>query len=66
MKKIVFLLSAMLLTIGLQAQNTIVGDWMTVDDKTGDNYSIVTIYQESDGLYYGKISKMLMGPQDYT
>ena len=66
MKKIVFLLSAMLLTIGLQAQNTLVGDWMTVDDKTGDNYSIVTIYQESDGLYYGKISKMLMGPQDYT
>ena len=48
------------------AQNTIVGDWMTVDDKTGDNYSIVRIYQGDDGLYYGKIQKILMGPEDVT
>lgn len=42
----------------------IVGDWKTVDDKTGDSFSIVTIYQAKDGLYYGKITKMLVGPKD--
>ena len=31
-----------------------------IDDKTGEKRSIVTIYKGSDGLYYGKISKMLM------
>lgn len=46
------------------AQNSIVGDWKTVDDATGENFSIVSIYQASDGLYYGKISKILKGPQD--
>jgi uncharacterized protein (DUF2147 family) len=44
--------------------NQILGDWKTVDDKTGDNFSIVTIYQGTDGLYYGKVSKMLVGPAD--
>ena len=44
-----------------QAQvSAIVGDWKTVDDKTGERRSIVTIYKGEDGLYYGKISKMLM------
>ena len=42
----------------------IVGNWKTVDDKTGDSFSIVTIYQAKDGLYYGKITKMLVGPKD--
>ena len=46
------------------AQNSIVGDWKTVDDATGENFSIVTIYLASDGLYYGKISQILKGPQD--
>ena len=42
----------------------IVGNWKTVDDKTGDSFSIVSIYQAKDGLYYGKITKMLVGPKD--
>ena len=42
--------------------NLILGDWKTVDDKTGDNFSIVTLYKGSDGLFYGKVSKMLVGP----
>ena len=42
----------------------IVGNWKTVDDKTGDSFSIVSIYQAKDGLYYGKITKMLVGPED--
>jgi len=44
--------------------NAILGDWKTVDDRSGENFSIVTIYRGSDGLYYGKISKMLVGPPD--
>lgn len=61
MKKFFLLFS--LLPLFLSAQS-ITGDWMTVDDKTGDSYSIVTIYQGSDGLYYGAISKILMGDPD--
>ena len=49
------------IAISMQAQiSSIVGDWKTVDDKTGARRSVVTIYKGSDGLYYGKISKLLM------
>jgi len=50
------------LTASAQIQ-LILGDWKTVDDKTGDNFSIISIYKGSDGLYYGKIAKMLVGPK---
>lgn len=46
----------------LSAQvSAILGDWKTVDDKTDEVRSIVSIYKGTDGLYYGKISKMLVG-----
>ena len=60
MRKIVLMT---LLAFGINASaqvSAILGDWRTVDDKTGEKRSIVTIYKGSDGLYYGKISKMLM------
>jgi uncharacterized protein (DUF2147 family) len=39
--------------------SAILGEWKTVDDKTGEIRSSVRIYQDStDGLYYGKIEKM--------
>ena len=66
MKKLLLTLVVLSAMTSMFAQNTIVGDWMTVDDKTGDNYSIVRIYQGDDGLYYGKIQKILMGPEDVT
>jgi len=44
--------------------NSILGDWKTVDDKTGEKRSIVNIYKGSDGLYYGKIKQMLMYGSD--
>lgn len=60
MRKILLIMLA-LMAMSSQAQvNAILGDWRTVDDKTGEKRSIVTIYKGSDGLYYGKISKMLM------
>ena len=50
-----------LATVSLSAQiSSIVGDWKTVDDKTGEQRSVVTIYKGSDGLYYGKVSRLLM------
>ena len=40
--------------------SAILGEWKTVDDKTGEQRSVVTIYKGSDGLYYGKVSRLLM------
>lgn len=52
----------LLASIGASAQvENILGEWKTIDDKTGERRSIVSIYQGSDGLYYGKIAKMLVG-----
>ena len=51
----------LLATLSVNAQiSSILGDWKTVDDKTGERRSVVTIYKGTDGLYYGKIIKMLM------
>jgi uncharacterized protein (DUF2147 family) len=61
MRKISILFFIIMATLSTQAQiSRIVGDWKTVDDKTGEKRSIVTIYKGSDGLYYGKVSKLLM------
>ncbi len=38
----------------------VLGDWATVDDKTGNSYSIVHIYKATNGKYYGRIDKMLI------
>lgn len=46
------------------AQNSIVGDWVTVDDQSGEKLSIVSIYKGTDGLYYGKVQQILKGPKD--
>ena len=45
--------------VGAQV-GAILGEWKTVDDKTGEQRSVVTIYKGSDGLYYGKVSRLLM------
>lgn len=60
MKKILLLFLALVALSSNAQVSAILGDWRTVDDKTGEKRSIVTIYKGSDGLYYGKISKMLM------
>ena len=60
MRKYILILFALMAIAGQAQISAILGDWRTVDDKTGEKRSIVTIYKGSDGLYYGKISKMLM------
>ena len=37
--------------------SSMLGEWVTVDDKTGEQRSVVNLYQGKDGLYYGAISK---------
>lgn len=61
MKKILLLFAVM---AGLNAHaqvSAMMGDWKTVDDKTGEKRSVVTLYKGSDGLYYGKIAQLLVG-----
>lgn len=63
MKHFCIFVALLIMPISLFSQvDQIVGKWKTVDDKTGDNFSIVEIYKGSNGLYYGKIAKMLVGP----
>ena len=58
------LFTVILLTLSLMCSaqiNAILGDWITVDDKTGEQRSVVTLYKAEDGKYYGKIAKLLVG-----
>ena len=65
-KSILFFALSALCTFLPAQVNAILGDWKTVDDKTGDNFSIVRIYKGSDGLFYGKVAKMLVGEPGLT
>lgn len=65
MKRILLLGACLALVLNASAHlNDILGLWKTVDDKTGNNYSVIRIYQGADGLIYGKVAMMLMGPKD--
>ncbi|OZV69671.1 DUF2147 domain-containing protein [Winogradskyella aurantia] len=57
MTKFSYTLIFMLATSLLRAQD-ITGKWKTIDDETGEEKSIVEIY-ESDGKIYGKIVEVL-------
>ena len=58
MKRNAFLLVALFFAATIFAQTPILGDWITVDDKTGEQKSVVTIYQAENGKYYGKIVEL--------
>ena len=42
--------------------NQMVGRWKTIDDKTNEVKSIVRIYKNTDGKYYGKIEQLFKNP----
>jgi uncharacterized protein (DUF2147 family) len=48
-----------LLPIAAFAQNTPVGKWRTIDDKTGKVKSIVEIYETTNGTLAGKVVQEL-------
>ena len=56
-KRNIFILGLLLTFISASSQS-ITGHWKTIDDETGDEKSIVEIY-EVDGLVYGKIIEIL-------
>jgi uncharacterized protein (DUF2147 family) len=65
--KIKTLFSVLLMAWSLTCQaqiNAILGEWVTVDDKTGEQRSVVKLYKATDGMYYGKIAKLLVGKPD--
>ena len=65
MKRILLLACTMTCLLTASAQvNQILGDWKTVDDKTGEHRSVVHIFKATDGLYYGKIAQLLVGDPD--
>ena len=56
MKKILITLALLFAgIITLSAQSQFVGKWTTIDDKSGEPAGLVDIYQDADGLYYGKL-----------
>ena len=58
-KKLYFLLTCVAMTTCLWAQTPSLGEWITVDDATGEHKSIVRIYQAENGKYYGQIIDLL-------
>ena len=66
MKKIArkaLLIGAMLMSamVGRAQVADILGDWYTIDDKTGETMSVVHLYQSPNGKYYGRIDQILVG-----
>lgn len=60
MKKYFLTILFCVLCAGMSAQvSQIVGDWTTIDDKTGEARSTVHIYKATDGKYYGKITSLI-------
>ncbi|MCC1484837.1 DUF2147 domain-containing protein [Winogradskyella immobilis] len=57
MKKVLFIILLVLIVLPLNAQS-ILGQWKTIDDETGEAKSIVEIF-EKEGKVYGKIIKVL-------
>lgn len=47
----------------LNAQNSPVGIWKTIDDKTGEAKSHVEIY-EQDGAFFGRVTQLLKSSPD--
>ena len=61
MKKIflTFLFTLFASTAMFAQVDKLLGEWKTVDDKTNKEVSVVQIYKAENGLYYGKLIKLL-------
>lgn len=66
MKKILLILVLALISVApsVAQVQSILGEWITVDDKTGQELSVVKIFKATDGLYYGKVVELLVGSSD--
>ena len=59
MRKIVVAVLLGLLPLVAFAQNTPVGKWRTIDDKTGKPKSVVEIYETTNGTLAAKVLEVL-------
>ena len=57
-RRILICASALLVPAALAADLSPVGNWKTVDDKTGQPKSIVRIYEDK-GEFFGKVEKII-------
>ena len=57
-KKLYFILACIAMSTCLFAQTPILGEWITVDDASGEQKSVVRIYQADNGKYYGDIIEL--------
>ncbi len=64
MKRILIFAAAICMAFVVQAQKDMLGEWKTIDDKTGKEKSIVRIFKATNGLYYGKIEQLLQPSAD--
>ena len=64
-KRNLFLVVALFFATTILAKTPILGEWITVDDSTGEQKSVVRIYQADNGKYYGDIIE-LFGPDATT
>lgn len=65
--KIKALIAFLLVSLSISAQvDKMLGDWTTIDDKTGDKRSTVHIYKATDGFYYGKVLNLFKKNPDGT
>lgn len=58
-----FLLFACVFATMASAQSAFLGEWVTIDDESGQKKSVVNIYKGSNGLYYGKITTLFKNPK---
>lgn len=42
--------------------SSIIGKWKTIDEKNGNENSIVTIFKATNGKYYGRVDKIFKFP----
>lgn len=67
MKRLVLTLSFLLSVIVSFAQvSKMLGDWDTIDDRSGDKRSRVHVYKATDGKYYGKVQALYKKNADGT
>ncbi|MDR0830807.1 MAG: DUF2147 domain-containing protein [Prevotellaceae bacterium] len=61
MRKLVLFFAFCLTATFVNAQvDKIVGNWITIDDNTGTQKSVVQIFKATNGKYYGKIVELLV------
>ena len=61
MKRNFFLVIATFFATTIFAQTPILGEWITIDDNSGEQKSVVRIYQANNGKYYGEIVELFDG-----